>query len=267
MKYIIASLVALACASSSFAVTLGTAPAVTVALTASTTIGGFKVVDPETNEISYEDEKITEKTDKNGDVVLSTTEYKVVPLVLRVGNAQLLEAMAEDGQLDVTDLKFIKGWSIVEVSSLDDAGESGPSGLFAVKKGQDPVEIKVEFSESYAASYTASGKETYTPATEAYVRSYSESGKQLTGVTFFGFNLQGVSTSSSKFVKGTFGKGAAAVSYEATLAGATKFAGISGTYYDEDTDESALAEGSISTAAEAVLNLETLGFASAQQPE
>jgi len=267
MKYTIASLVALACASSSFAVTLGTAPAVTVALTASTTVGGFKVVDPDTKEVSYEYEKITEKTDKNGDVVLSTTEYKQVPLVVRVGNAQLLQAMAEDGKLDVTDPKLIKGWSIVAVSSLDDSGESGPIGLFAVKKGQDPVEIEVELSESYAASYTASGKETYTPATEAYVRSFSASGKDLTEVSFFGFNLQGVSTFSEKLVKGTFGKGAAAVSYEGTLAGATKIAGISGTYYDEDTDESALAEGSISTAAEAVLDLETLGFASAQQPE
>jgi hypothetical protein len=266
MKYTIASLVALACASSSLAVTLGTAPAVTVALTASTTVGGFKVVDPETKEVSYEAEKITEKTDKNGDVVLSTTEEKEVPSVVRVGNAQLLQAMAEDGQLDVTDPKLIKGWSIVAVSSLDDAGESGPSGLFAVKKGQDPVEIEVEFS-SYAASYTASGKETYTPATEAYVRSFSASGKYLTEFSFFGFNLQGVSTFSEKYVKGTFGKGAASVSYEGTLAGATKIAGISGVYGDEDTDESALAEGSISTAAEVVLNLETLGFASAQQPE
>lgn len=254
MKYSLTALVALASASTALAVTLGTAPAVTIALTASQSVGGFKVVDPDTGETSYESEKITEgKPDKNGNV-LTTTEYKTVVQTFKFGNAELLNGLLEDGSLpDGT----VKGWSIVSASELD--GED--SQLCAVKKGQTPILIETEdSSESFAA--TVSGKDTTSSASPDVTTtvSYTLSGKVIHGISYNGFEIQGVETGSAKYAKGNSGKGSSAIPYETYLEGAVKLASISGNYTSEDEGIYALVEGTISTAAEAVLDLETLGF-------
>ena len=259
MKYSIACLAAIAIASSSFAVTLGTAPAVTIALTVSIENGGFKVVDPETKEVTYESEKITEgKPDKNGNVV-TTTETKTVVQVVKFGNAQLLNDLLEDGSLpDET----VKGWSIVSVSGLEDE----TSQLYAVKKGQEPVLIDngteegVIYYETYV--YAKAEKSTYSSADPDVVTMVSASAtiKAVVGLSYDGFEIQGVETASAKYAKGNFGKGANAIPYDTTLPGAGKIAGISGNFTSDDDGSSAVVEGSFSIAASAVLDLETLGF-------
>jgi hypothetical protein len=216
-------------------------------------VGGFKVVDPDTRETSYESEKITEgKPDKNGNV-LTTTEYKTVVQTFKFGNAELLNGLLEDGSLpDGT----VKGWSIVSASELD-----GDSYLYAVKKGQAPILIETEDSyESFAV--TASGKDTTSSASPDVTTtvSFTGSAKAIYGISYNGFEIQGVETSSTKYAKGNFGKGSSAIPYETLLAGAVKLASISGNYTSEDEGIYALVEGTISTAAEAVLDLETLGF-------
>lgn len=253
MKYSIACLAAIAIASSSFAVTLGTAPAVTISLTASETTGGFKIVDPDTKEVSYEYSKSTDKLDKEGNVILTTTEYKTVVSSYRYGNAQLINELY---YADLLPDGVVKGWSIVGVTALED----GSSGLFAVKKGQEPVNIEVEILNITGAE-TSAGKETYSPETEFTTPvSYSYSRKSSLGIAFNGFEFTGIETSSGKYVKASFGKGASAIPYEAYLDGATKVAGINGTYGSSEDEYGALVEGTISTGAEVVLNLETLGF-------
>ena len=259
MKFSIACLAAIAIASSSFAVTLGTAPAVTIALTVSLENGGFKVVDPETKEVTYESEKITEgKPDKNG-IVVTTTETKTVVQVVKFGNAQLLNDLLEDGSLpDET----VKGWSIVSVSGLEDQTFQ----LYAVKKGQEPVLIDngteegVIYYETYV--YALAEKSTYTSEYPDFVTMVSSSAtsKAVVGLSYDGFEIQGVETASAKYAKGNFGKGANAIPYETILPGAGKIAGISGNFTSDDDGSSAVVEGSFSFAASAVLDLETLGF-------
>ena len=254
MKYSLAALVALASASTTLAVTLGTAPAVTIALTASSTAGGFKVVDPDTGVTSYENYKSTDgKPDKNGNVI-TTTEYKTVVQTVKYGNVELLNGLLEDGSLpDGT----VKGWSIVSAMGLEDED----SQLYAVKKGQTPVLIETEDSiGSYAV--TIGGKETTSSANPDVTTtvSYTISGKGIHGISYNGFEIQGVETGSAKYAKGTFGKGSSAIPYETLLGGAVKLASISGNYTFEDEGIDALVEGTISTAVEAVLDLETLGF-------
>jgi hypothetical protein len=253
MKCSLAALVALASASTALAVTLGTAPAVTIALTASQSVGGFKVVDPDTGDISYESSKTTEgKPDKNGNV-LTTTEFKTVVQTIKFGNVELLNGLFADGSLpDGT----VKGWSIVSATGLEDED----SQLYAVKKGQTPVMIETEDSfGGYAV--TTGGKETTSSASPDVTTtvSFTVSGKAIHGISYNGFDIQGVETSSLKYAKGNFGKGSSAIPYETVLQGATKLASISGNYTPVEEDIYAV-EGTISTAAQAVLDLETLGF-------
>jgi hypothetical protein len=269
MKYSLAALVALACASSSFAVTLGTAPAVTIAFTASQSVGGFKVVDPDTGETSYESEKITEgKPDKNGDVV-TTTETKTVVQTLKVGNAEILKDLLNNGDLPDGTLK---GWSIVGVRALEEG--LGYDGIYAVKKGQPAVSIGGVDEESSGlvsikgiASITAGKETTSTASPDVSTKiSYNENGKAVLGFSYNGLEMQGVGTYSYKLAKGTFGKGSAAVPYSIDdLSGGIKTTSLNGTFETSSLDEegnpvNGVIEGSISIAAEVVLDLETLGF-------
>lgn len=269
MKYSLAALVALASASTTLAVTLGTAPAVTIALTVSQSVGGFKVVDPYTGETSYEYVKITEgKPDKNGDVV-TTTETKTVVQTFKAGNAEILQGLLDDGELPDDTLK---GWSIVGVRALEEG--LGYDGIYAVKKGQPAVFIPGVDEESSdllpfkGQASTTAGKETTSTASSDITKiSYSENGKAVFGFSYDGFEVQGVGTYSYKFAKGTFGKGSAAVSYSIDdLSGAVKTTGLNGTFETSSLDEegnpgNGVIEGSISIAAEVVLDLEPLGFA------
>jgi hypothetical protein len=259
MKYSLAALVALASASTTLAVTLGTAPAVTFALTASSTAGGFKVVDPDTGDTSYEESKTTEgKPDKNGNI-LTTTEYKTVVQTVKYGNAELLNGLREDGSLpDGT----VKGWSIVSAKGLEDED----SQLYAVKKGQVPVLIDDGTEEAVVSvgtiAMTLSGKSTFSSESPDVETTLSKtiSAKANVQLSYNGFSVQGIETLSAKYTKGKFGKGADANTYETLLTGAVKMASISGNYFSEEAGIDALVEGSFSIAAEAVLDLETLGF-------
>jgi hypothetical protein len=275
MKCSLAALVALASASTALAVTLGTAPAVTIAFKASSTTGGF--IDPETGG-SIEYKETNGKPDRNGDVV-TTKETKTVVNVVRIGNTEILKNLLEAGQLD----GVLKGWTIVSARALDQG--LGLDGLYAVKKNLPAVLIQETDPDTggifpiKAIAATKAGKETTTTANPDVTTklSYSENGQIIIGFPINDFDVQGLANYSAKYAKGTFGKGANATSYEIEyLAGAIKAPSLIGAFpvIDNNTGEAALdqdgneingiLEGSISIAAEVVLDLDVQGIGQSQ---
>ena len=259
MKYSLAALVALASASTALAVTLGTAPAVTVALTASVTTGSFRGVDPYTGDVTNEISRSTEgRPDKNGNVI-TTTEYKSTIGVSRYGNAELINELKAAGLLPDG---VVKGWSIVLVRPI---GGWVVGALYAVKKGQIPVSIETEWGNDYYA-LAITGKETSdsTGLTETLSMNYT--GKEIGHVEFAGFALDGIISYTRKFIKGAIGKGTNATPFADEVNGVTILAGISGSRdIQNDGLGGRVVEGSMSIAAEIMIDLDTLGISLVQQ--
>ncbi len=255
MKSFVVSLLALAVPAAAFAITPGTSASVTLALTASIQSGGFKVTDPNTNEVTYEEVKYTSKENANGDIISETTEHKSVITAVRYGNAQLLADMNSQGLLDGT----VTGWSIVNIAiaSDDESGDDSATGpaLYAVKKDQAPVAVEITLGEvAWAEASTSKYTIDYVTDKETFIASGSDKGVVSLGLA--DFFVQGVVTGTSKYVSGSLGKGQDAVSYETYLDGALKVAAFSGTY-----SLIYVAEGSLSLAPAKVVDLEALGFA------
>lgn len=254
MKRVSLRLVTLALAgpASTFAVSPVTSAGVTFALTAYVEKGGFKSIDPDTKEVTYEYEKITSKENADGGILSETTETKSVATPFRYGNAQILSELNAAGALDGT----ISGWSIVSISSATAAttGDNAVIGqaLYAVKKNKTPARIEFTYRQP-ASVETASSKHVSDYLTEK--TSYAATGSNKTSVTLGigDFTVQGLVAGSYKFVSGSLGKGDAAASYATFLAGARKVSAFSGTYR-----ENGVAEGSISVAAAKVVDLEKL---------
>lgn len=271
---------AISIASSSFAVSLGTAPAVTFALTATRSEGGFKKIDPDTKEIYFDYVRtIPGKPDKNGNSI-DTIETKRVPVVTRYGNAELLNKMNSMGKLNDGT---IKGWSILCIRTLS---QQYDLGVYAVKKGMAPVKVDLKLDRyGYGYSFTGTEKMTYSTATDTYAKvsaSYSlKSVQTISGedifideegnyaykpVPFHG-DIAGIFAGSSKLVKGVWGKGEAAIRYEVELEAANKMTAVSGSISPLEMGQAPnIIEGTVSTAAEVVLDLEGIGFTTVVDP-
>jgi hypothetical protein len=134
----------LAGVSASHAITPGGTANATIALVASETAPGFKIV--EDGETFYEFEKFTSK-EKGGVTTLDIAEEKGVIGLYRFGNVQILAMMLEEGSLPDTT---IGGWSIISVTGT---GEEGSFALYAVKKGKTPIPLN--FSLDITAAVAA----------------------------------------------------------------------------------------------------------------
>jgi hypothetical protein len=243
MKPTIAALLALAGASTTLAITPGSSAAITMALTASISAGGF----------AGETEKTTTKKNAAGDVISETTEYKTIITTVRYGNAQILADLNEQGLLDGT----AAGWSIINVDVANDFGSENDTGPvpYAVKKGLAPV--RLEFTSAITASAeSGTGKLTVDYVKPSYSLTGSNIYKTTITLSIADFNIQGTQITTAKIATGKLGKGASGVDYTFALSAGSKVAAFSGIYSVYD-----LAEGTLTVAAAKVVDLETLGFA------
>lgn len=261
MKTLLLPVLALAAASSLSAVTPGSVATVTVALTATYTSPGIRIVDSDTKEVSMEYEKVTEKTNSAGDTISETTTVKGVMTTERYGNKEILTELLEGNELQGDT--SIRGWTIVEVFAADDESEDDGPRLFAVKSGRSPVSIPMgAYDIAFAESF--SGTSTVNFVRETETSTFSGKYRGAAGVLLGDFSLQGIVAGSYRLVSGKLGSGENAVPYSFEIDGAVTVSGLSGTYggsEDEENEEDAiLGEGRIQFAAARVVNLDTLGF-------
>ncbi len=261
MKTFILPVIAFAAASSLSAVTPGSVATVTVALTATYTSPGLRVVDPDTKEVSMEYEKVTEKTNASGDVISETTTVKAVMKTERYGNKEILTALLESDQLQGDE--NIRGWTIVEAFAANDESEDDGPSLYAVKSGRTPVPIPmsaydVAFAEAFSGSFTSNF------VRETETATFSGKYRGAVGVLIGDFNLRGLAAGSYRLVSGKLGSGENAVPYSFEIDGAVTVSGLSGTYGEseegEDEEDAVLGEGRITIAAARVVDLDAIGI-------
>jgi hypothetical protein len=237
------------------AFTPGTTAPVTIAFTATSTTGGFKVTNSETKEVTIESVKTSEKLNPDEQVISTTTDTKFVFSTTRYGNAQLLAKMNADSLLDGE----IKGWTIINVREEGD-GQDGVNviNLYAVKKTKPAVPVPLEISGLNRSTATTKKEYTYTDKDDFDVTKTTESGtiKDISSYSLHGFTLQGVLNASYKLFEGKNGKGEDTIYYSLYVSGGAKVTGLTGSYGQDS------AEGTISIGADKVVDLETVGYGS-----
>jgi hypothetical protein len=236
------ALLALGSATLASAVTLGTTATFTLALTLSSTVGGFpkNVDDPFWN---YPTPK--------GSV--SIEEYKSAVVVSRVGVKEVLQDMIDNDEI----LGPISGWSIISVTVTDEFGIEDDD-LFAVKKGQPSVVVE-STSDIIASAMTISQKSISDSVKETIIFTNSGSIKTAQTFTLRGYEMKGIATGTYKLVSGKLKVGIENIDYELSVNGAAAIKSITGGFIDESGDggEEFVIEGSASLAAAKVADIES----------
>jgi hypothetical protein len=189
----------------------------------------------------------------------TTTETGAKPGIFKISNKEILQVLEQEGVIET-----IVGYSITELYTDNSTSEGGDTARFYLtKRGEEPIDIddfiRLNASESYAASTKASAKTTATTnlVTDAETRSATASftDKSLVSLSlnfsWGSFSTGGMSTLTRTLRILGSGEGR----YVSFVPSAGKVSGLVGYGVFVEEEDPTLLEGSISLAAGVAINL------------